>query len=137
MNIKNCRICGQIYQYDGFALCPKCRRELEKDFKIVKEYIYQNPGANISEVHEVTEVELEKIIEFLKEGRLEIAKGGNLILECERCGKSITTGRFCNECTSQLQKELGGATAVAEVKKKEKSKNDAKFRYINRDYDRR
>lgn len=132
VNVRNCRSCGKIYQYDGFNVCHSCRKDAIEDFKKVKEYIYEYPGANISEVHEGTEVGVDKIIEFLKEGRLEIAEGGNLILECENCGVSITTGRFCDKCTSQLQRELGGVVDSARNQNKETSRNEAKFRYINK-----
>lgn len=137
MDIRNCKNCGKIYKYDGFNICRSCRRDAEQDFKKIKEYIYEYPGADISEVHEATEVEVDKIIGFLRDGRLEIAKGGNLILECEKCGISITTGRFCDKCSLELQKELGGVVDSARSKNKELASKDAKFRYINRYNERR
>lgn len=70
MDVRNCSRCGKIYAYDGFKICLSCRRDDEKDFKIIKEYIDENPGANISEVAEGTGVDTKKIIEFLREGRL-------------------------------------------------------------------
>lgn len=106
MNIKNCTRCGKIYAYDGFKVCLQCRREDEEDFKKVKEYIYENPGATISEVSEETEVDSKKIIEFLRQGRLEIKDESNLLLNCERCGTSIKTGRFCERCTGEMQREF-------------------------------
>ena len=82
MDIKNCSRCGKIYAYDGFNICIKCRREDEEDFKKVKEYIGENPGANISEVSE-KQVDIGKC-QFLRQGRLEVKDEGNL-LDCERC----------------------------------------------------
>lgn len=137
MDIRNCKKCGKIYSYDGFNLCHSCRQENEKDFDRVKEYIYEHPGANISEVHDATEVEVERIIEYLREGRLEIAEGGNLILECESCGKSITTGRYCDECAGNLHRELGGAIKGTKDQKKKSSQEKAQFRYMDRSKDRR
>lgn len=133
MNIKNCITCGKIYNYDGFTICPTCRKANEGDFQKLKDYLYKNPGADISEVHEETGVDTKKIIDFLKEGRLEIKGGGNLILECEGCGVSITTGRFCNKCTSDLQRELGQAAGSPKVEKsKTGEKEKSKFRVIDR-----
>lgn len=106
MDIRNCTRCGKIYAYDGFNVCMQCRREDEDDFKKVKEYIDENPGANISEISEETEVDSKKIIEFLKQGRLEIEDENNTLLQCERCGVSIKTGRFCDKCTTEMQKEF-------------------------------
>ncbi|MCF6465076.1 TIGR03826 family flagellar region protein [Clostridium sp. Cult2] len=106
MDVRNCSRCGKIYAYDGFKICLQCRREDEKDFKIIKEYIDENPGANISEVSEGTGVDTKKIIEFLREGRLEVEDEHNLLLSCERCGASIKTGRFCEKCNSEMQREF-------------------------------
>lgn len=131
MNIKNCTRCGKIYNYDGFRICPSCRRDDEQDFQKVKEYLYEYPGANISEVEEATGVDSKKIIDFLREGRLEVGEGSNLVLECENCGVSIRTGRFCEKCASGLQRELG--QAVADAKSKNSSiKKEEKFRVIDR-----
>lgn len=132
MDVRNCKKCGKIYNYDGFKTCPTCRKEDEVDFRKVKEYIYENSGANISDVEEATGVDSGKIIEFLRQNRLEIAEGGNLILECEICGISIKSGRFCDKCSHDLQKELGGA-----IKPKEKEKETAKFRALDKYKNRR
>ena len=51
-----------------------------------------------------------KIFRYLREGRIElIDKHGNGILECERCGGHIKSGRYCEKCKAELQKELQGA----------------------------
>ncbi len=137
MDIRNCKRCGKIYNYDGFNICRNCRRDDEVDFKKVRDYIYEYPGANISEVNAETKVDVDKIITFLKEGRLEIAEGGNLILECEKCGVSIRSGRFCDKCTLELEREFGGVIDSAKSKNEDIPKKEAKFRYINRFKDKR
>ena len=106
MDVRNCNRCGKIYAYDGFNICIQCRREDENDFKKIKKYIDQNPGAAISEVSEETEVDTRKIISFLRQGRLEIEDESNIILPCEKCGKPIKTGRFCEKCTTDMQREF-------------------------------
>ena len=137
MNIKNCARCKNIYQYDGFKLCHNCRKADELDFQKVKEYLEEFPGANISNVVEVTGVDTKKVIEFLREGRLEIEGGGDIILECETCGVGITTGRFCNKCVGGLQKELGQAIGSgAKQQEEDKGSKKAEFRIKDR-YERR
>ncbi|NLW22201.1 MAG: MerR family transcriptional regulator [Tissierellia bacterium] len=106
MKVRNCSRCGKIYAYDGFNICIKCRREEEEEFKKVKEYLRENPGANVAEVSEETGVEAKRIIEFLKQGRLEIKDEHNILLTCERCGTSIRTGRFCDKCTIEMTREF-------------------------------
>lgn len=136
MNIKNCARCGKIYQYDGFKICHSCRKDDELDFQNVKEYLDENPGANISQVVDDTGVETKKLIEFLREGRLEIQGGGTIVLECENCSAPITTGRYCEKCTMDLQRELGQAMNPAKPKETRKPELDGKFRVIDR-YDKR
>lgn len=131
MNVKNCTRCGKIYNYDGFRICPTCRRDDEKDFQKVKEYLYDNPGANIPEVSEATGVDSKKIIDFLRAGRLEVGNDSNLILECENCGVSIRTGRFCDRCATDLQKELGQVVSAARPQTSVERKEE-KFRVVDR-----
>ena len=106
MDVRNCPRCGNIYVYDNFKICPKCRRDDEIDFQKIKEYIDEYPDANITEVSEETEVDTQKIISFLKDGRLEIKGDENIFLSCERCGEPIKTGRFCDKCTLEMQREM-------------------------------
>ncbi len=136
MNLKNCSRCGKIYNYDGFKICYNCRKSDEKDFKIIKEYLHEYPGANISEVSEGTGVDSKKIIEFLRDGRLEIAEGGNLILECEKCGASIRTGRFCDKCANSIQRELGSVVNTEMARRNSVKRVEEKFRVADR-HDRR
>lgn len=125
MNIRNCSKCGKIYAYDGTSkLCPKCRKEEEEEFKRVKEYIYDHPEANIQLVSEETGVPVKKILRYLREGRLQLKdEHNNLILACERCGKPIKTGRFCDMCVAELQRELKGVVAKKEIIRSNKGKD--------------
>ncbi|MEA4845814.1 MAG: TIGR03826 family flagellar region protein [Clostridiaceae bacterium] len=105
--IRNCPRCGKIFTYIGRSICNKCIEVEENEFKVVKEYIYDNPGATISEVSQETEVSVEKIMRFLREERLEIkSENSNLMLECEKCGRPIKSGRFCENCKNQLNKDF-------------------------------
>ena len=62
MEVRSCRGCNRLFQYiGGVPLCPSCRDELEKKFAEVKEYIYQNPGASMSQVAEANEVSIKQI----------------------------------------------------------------------------
>ena len=136
MDIRNCTRCKNIYNYDGFKICHNCRQADEADFQTIKEYLDNIPGANVSEVAEGTGIDPKKIIEFLKEGRLEMVGGGSILLECEVCGAGITTGRFCNKCVSGLQNEIGGAIGSSKASNETKQKEKEKFRVIDR-YDKR
>lgn len=136
-DVRNCRRCGKIYNYiGGMPICPICRELDESDFKRIKEYLYDNPGATLSEVSTILEISVEKIKGFLKEGRLEIiGTESNMVLECESCGKSIRTGRLCDECSKNLSKELQStANNMSKTLDSESSKQAAiGLRYLNKD----
>lgn len=141
MNVINCLNCGKIFNYNGFGskLCPVCRKLDEEDFKKVKEYLYENPGASMTEVANALEIPVSKIKRYLREGRLEIVSEQNLFLQCERCGIAINTGRFCDQCLKAMTKEFKSVLheenkgperpVVKDVKISDKNK----MRYLTRD----
>ena len=134
MEIKVCRSCKKMFQYiTGPELCPKCKQGEEEMFQKVKEYLREHPGANMYEVNQETGVSATLIEKFLRQGRLQVASDSPLALTCERCGKRITTGRYCHDCKNEISNELN------EVKKRlvnpEKYSRDAgpKMRYLQSD----
>lgn len=107
MELKNCEKCGRAFAYTGSSFCSRCGNESEEEaFKKVKNYLYDHPGASIVEVSEATEVSEKQILKFLRDNRIEIREEDNMLLDCERCGTAIRSGRFCESCTVKLQKEF-------------------------------
>ncbi len=101
--LKNCKKCGRMFSsVNGQLFCSKCKSSDEEDFRVVREYVYDNPDSTVSDVHEATDVAEEKILKFLRQGRL-MLKGDGVGLECERCGKSVSSGRFCDKCAHELK----------------------------------
>lgn len=136
-DVRNCRRCGRMYNYiGGQPFCPECKKADEEIFKKVKEYLYDNPGATLSQVATTLEVSVEKIKMFLREGRLEITDGVNIILECERCGKSINTGRYCDMCQHEITTDLKQSIApTLQSQKNEQALERQKtsgMRYLNK-----
>ncbi|WP_010681200.1 MerR family transcriptional regulator [Acetivibrio cellulolyticus] len=107
-DVRNCKRCNKIFNYIGGApICQDCKQLDEVNFKKVKEYLYDHPRSSLFDVSKELEISVQQIKVYLKEGRLEIVGSeGNMILECERCGKSITTGRFCNECSKEVTNDI-------------------------------
>ena len=107
-DVRNCKRCNKIYNYIGGApVCQDCKQQDEVDFKRVKEYLYEHSGASLFEVSKELEISVKQIKAYLKEGRLQIVgDSGNMFLECERCGKSISTGRFCNDCSKEVTSDI-------------------------------
>lgn len=107
-NLRNCPKCGRVFAYQGKNLCRKCLEAEEDEYLIVRRYVRDHPGANVFEVAAETGVEEEKILRFLREGRL-ISQGFTSNLECARCGRKISSGKYCEQCLYQLDSEIKGA----------------------------
>lgn len=137
-DVRNCRRCGRMYNYlGGPPICLDCKKADEEVFKKVKEYLYDNPGATMSQVSMDCEVSVEKIKLFLKEGRLEITDGANIVLECERCGTAIKTGRYCESCQHEVTNDIAGTAPIRNEKPKEaladaKRKKEQGLRFLNK-----
>lgn len=133
-DLRNCRRCGRMYNYiGGPPICQDCKNADEEVFKKVKDYLYDNPGATLSQVALDLEVSVEKIKMFLKEGRLEITDDSNIVLECERCGKSIKTGRFCRDCQNEVSGDLERTTkSIPQDSTDQYKGNGIGMRYLNK-----
>lgn len=106
-NLRNCRRCGKLFVYTGRPICGNCIEQDEQLFKTVREYIEKHPRSTTFEVAEALDISIDKILQFLREGKLELSGDNvNMILECERCGRPIRTGRFCPECSADIEAEF-------------------------------
>ncbi|SHH09682.1 flagellar operon protein TIGR03826 [Thermosyntropha lipolytica DSM 11003] len=129
--LRNCPRCGRLFAYQGRNLCKRCQEEDENEYLLVRRYVRDNPGATIFEVSEATGVEEEKILQYLREGRLQ-SKGLVAALECERCGRKITAGRYCPQCLKELESQIKSVVKDSGVKKPE-IKTDSKERMFTKD----
>lgn len=138
MDIKNCKGCGKLFNYlSGPPLCPSCAKVLDLKFEEVKEYVYDNPGVGMQEVSEVLEVPIPQIKQWIRDERLAFTEDSMIGLECEKCGTSIRTGRYCKACKDKLAR---GFTDLypqqddkADLNNKDANlKKNPKMRYLNR-----
>ena len=107
MNVRNCRICGKIFNYlSGAPVCPACRDNMEAKFQQVKDYIRENRGVGITEVAEACDVEPAQIRQWLREDRLEVTEDSAVFLNCESCGAPIRSGKFCEKCKQNMAKSF-------------------------------
>ena len=135
MNARNCRKCGKLFNYvSGPPICMACREALEKKFQEVKEYIRDNAYATIPQVSEACDVSQAQIQVWLKDERLQLAEGSGIELACEKCGKPILSGRFCEKCKNSMANQLNESIhhsepAKPELKKKDQRENP-KMRFL-------
>lgn len=140
MDLRNCEKCGRMFgAEDGQKLCSKCLLiNIEDDFKAVRDYLYDNPGADVREVSAATGVAKPVILKLLKDGRIEVVDEDNMILKCEVCGKSIKSGRKCEDCKNEFAKALVQTAKELKSDKKEivpePKKEGAGFHYKKRQF---
>jgi len=106
--VMSCKICGRLFQSFGPSYCPVCADEMDKAFATIKEYLYTHENATILDIVDGTGVAEKFVLQFLKEGRLNIESTEN-VLECEDCGRPIPSGRYCGSCREKLANALGNA----------------------------
>ena len=132
MDLRNCRKCGKMFNYlQGPPICDNCKRKMEEQFQVVKQWIRSNPGTSIAETAEECEVEPGLIKQWIREERLELS-GSDGEIVCENCGKPIETGRLCDECKKAMASGLENSIKKPEApkpepKKKESSGNKMRF----------
>lgn len=139
-DVRNCRKCGKIFNYiGGMPICPACKDKEEEDFQTIKKYLYENPGASLTQVSTELDISIDTIKRFLREGRLEIANDeGNMLLECENCGKSIKTGRFCPDCERIMASNFKTVASQMKLDLDSRTGNDKRslgLRYLNKEYE--
>ena len=135
MGVRNCSRCGRIFNYvAGQLICEHCRKSQEQDFQRVKEFVKENPNKGIREVAEACEVTENQLRQWIREERLEFAKGSG-VLNCDQCGAPISTGRFCEKCKANMTNSLNNAIRPQmEARKQAESAaathRDSKMRFI-------
>lgn len=108
MEVTTCNSCHRLFNYiGGQRLCPNCRDNLEKKFQEVKQYVRDNPSNSISDVSTEMDVPVSQIKLWIRQERLAFTEDSKVMIECERCGASIRTGRFCEKCKKNLTDTLG------------------------------
>lgn len=131
MNVSNCKSCGRLFNViSNTRICPDCQRKLEEKFQEVKEYLKENPFANIDVLSKECEVSVKQIKEWVREERLVFAEGSMDGIECEQCGKLIRTGKYCDECKVKITNNLRqgiNAPTKAEPVKKERERDRMRF----------
>ncbi|WP_062050220.1 TIGR03826 family flagellar region protein [Bacillus sp. JCM 19034] len=119
-DVMNCPKCGKIFVKAFRPICPNCYREEEAHYEKVSTFLRkkQNRMASVQEVHAKTDVPLELIHQFVREGRIMRSQFPNLGYPCESCGTTIQQGRVCNNCRDHISSGLEEIERDQQLKEK-------------------
>ena len=107
MTIIQCRMCRKPFHSIGSKICPECLKQIDKDFMVVRDYIYDNRNSSIEKTSKETGVAKSVILYLLKEGRLTLDNPDSEgLLKCDICRKPIDTGRMCRDCKDSLSSSM-------------------------------
>lgn len=71
--VKNCKRCHMIFStYDDAMLCKKCQDIEEETFKLIRDYLYDNPGTSIYDLSAKFNISTKRLGEYLRNDRLQI-----------------------------------------------------------------
>lgn len=137
MDVRNCRVCGRLYNYIGGAyrnMCPSCVSALEEKFQDVKTYINDNPMASISQISKDCDISIKQIEQWVREERLYFSDDSPIGIECEMCGATIKSGKYCENCKSTMANQLGSMykDKKPQSARKTNQKDSARMRYLDK-----
>ena len=90
-------------------------------------------GASVAEVAEACDVTTNQIQAWLRDERLELCEGSGIGLNCENCGASILTGRYCAKCKAAMAERLESSIRRPEPPKPKQPKDmkdNPKMRFL-------
>lgn len=132
-DLQNCPNCGKLFVKALRHVCDACAREVETKFDRVYRFIRkrENRQASMDEVNEGTGVEKDLIVQFIREGRLHLARFPNLSYPCEKCGANIREGRLCTSCRDDIHAGLKSLEKESAYQERQKKKEQARYQTYN------
>jgi len=71
--VKNCKKCNMIFTTnDGSLFCKKCQIEEDRTFKLIRDYLYDNPGTSVHDLSAKFNISVRRIEEYIRNGRFDI-----------------------------------------------------------------
>ena len=116
MEATNCPSCGKFFMKTNSPICADCAKEVEESFDNVRAYVKDNPNSSIKAVSDACNVSVKRILQYIREGRLEASVGMQNDVTCSKCGKPISTGRICPKCLAEMGQQIASSKSVEQKK---------------------
>ena len=117
------------------ASLPGMHAKVRREILTGKRLLEDNPHATIPEIAKDNEVSTRQIEQWVREERLYFSDDSPYGIGCERCGKIIKTGRFCDSCRNDMANTFQNAYQKKEAPKPKSSRVTSerdKMRYLDR-----
>ena len=113
---------------------PERLKNLDELYENTKKYIYDNPNATINQVSDEVGVSIQQIQRWIRQERLSFSDASPIGMDCEKCGKMIKTGRFCQACKNTMKSEFSAITSREPQMEKLREKDaNARMRFLDQD----
>jgi len=101
-----CEKCEGIMVFRGLGQykCEDCNHIDHDDYGKARNYIEEQPGANVYQIAEATGVSRKSLTNMVRDGRFEITKDSKTFMVCDVCGVNIRSGRVCQKCEASYHK---------------------------------
>lgn len=142
-SLDNCPRCGGLFVKALRPICNACHKEIDVMFQTVYTFIRKrdNRKATLQEVVEATGVDETYILQFIREGRIQLAQFPNLTYPCDVCGTMIREGKICGSCRTKMSEDMNKFKAQEEVaernRKNEKDKSHTTYHLLGEELKRK
>jgi hypothetical protein len=89
----------------GNKFCGGCLQQIEKDYFVVRDFIYENKKSDVDTIAKETGVNKIVIVHLIREGRFyyeDINTSSAGVYKCKTCGKPAGSDKICNECKAKI-----------------------------------
>lgn len=109
---KNCPQCGKLFLYNGTRkVCPDCFAKEQELERIVTDYVRETRQANVKEIVDATGVSEKIVMRMIREGHF-VQSDIPISYPCDSCGKPITHGKVCRECSGKFMSQVAKMEAA-------------------------
>ncbi len=130
VKLKNCPICGKTFiGTPAHRVCRDCREKEYQMERTIISYVRDHPGARPAEIVAETGASEKLLRRMIEEGRF--IELGNIRYPCKKCGRLISTGKYCRECYSKMKQSLQKAHAEIQLRTEKKKKLKEERTYSN------
>jgi len=97
--VVNCPRCGRLSAVLVRGQCGHCLREEHQQLRTVQVLLADRGPCSAEEISRETGVPVERVLRWLREGRL-VTSGD--VVRCRRCGRPVRLGVLCSVCRVEL-----------------------------------